>query len=264
MKFPLMSLAVSLGLGALALPAAAQTIEDVNPGLPDNSFYAENIPFETTVGGDQLQLAGFNYRTVAGFGPGRVYDFCANFFVGSAYEGLIYDVETGLGTHFGASQNDAIGALFSNSLAGFDTLLGDYLAVNGGSWDYNPLFANQYDALQGYAAGMQIALWEIIHDGTGNGLSVIAGGANPGDFRVEDIPDDPANPRAESGLLYAEEFLTYIRNNTWTNTGGVTFHYAIPTTPGEQDRLWVNVVPEPSSALLGAAGFLLLLRRRRA
>lgn len=262
MKCPLFSPALLLSLGALALPVAAQTIEDVDPGTPDTSFYAENIPFETTVGGDQLQLAGFNYRTVNGFGPGRVYDFCANFYIGNAYEGLVYDVETGLGTHFGSSQNDAIGALFSNSLSGFNTLLDNYLDDNNGSWGYNEALADRYDDLQGYAAGMQIALWEIIHDGTDNGLSIVQG-ANGGNFRIDGIPTG-TNPRAEEGYTKAEEFLTNIRNSTWTNSGGVDFYYAIPTTPGEQDRLWVTVVPEPSSALLGAVGFVLLLRRRRA
>lgn len=263
MKFPLLPLALSLAFGALALPAAAQTYEDVDPGIPDNSFFASNLPFDSTVGGPQEQLAGFNYRTVAGLGPGRVYDFCANFFVGTQYEGLVYDVETGLGGHFGASQNAAIGALFSNALSGFNERLDDYLLLNDGSWGYDPAFANQYAEIQGYAAGLQIALWEIIHDGTDNGLSIIAEGATPGNFRVEAIPDDPANPRAVWGRQFAEEFLTAIRNNTWSDTGGANYYYAVPTTPGEQDRLWVTV-PEPSSALLGALGFLMILRRRRA
>ena len=261
MKHPLLSLAFSLLVfGTLAHPAAAQTIENVDPGVPDNSFYAD-LPFETTIGGDLEQRAGFNYRTVEGFGPGRVYDFCADYYVGTAYQGLIYNVETGLGSNFGASQNEAIGALFSNSITGFDNLLNQYLAANGGSWDYNDELSDQYDALQGYAAGMQIALWEIIHDGTDNGLSIVQG-PDGGDFRVDDIPTG-SDPRAEAGYAKAEEFLANIRNSTWTNTGGVNFYYAVPTTPGEQDRLWVTVVPEPSSALLGAAGLLLVLRRRR-
>jgi len=49
----------------------------------------------------------------------------------------------------------------------------------------------------------------------------------------------------------------------------LNFQYAKPVdagnqpVPNGQDRLWV-VVPEPSSALLGAFGLLALLRRRRA
>jgi hypothetical protein len=138
-----------------------------------------------------------------------------------------------------------------------------YIIANGGDWAENTgALADEFNNLTGYAAGMQIALWEIIHEQTGQ-LSIDTEGAIAGSFGVEPVPADPANPRAENGRAHAEDFLTAVRSGTWTDVGGVGYYYVNPVAPEEQDLLWLTLVPEPSSCLLGAAGLLAALRRRR-
>lgn len=258
MKHPLLATAL-LGM-TLALPCAAQTI---TPGNPDNSFYAEDIPFLVDSDPTQLQLAGLNVRTISGYGPGYVYDFCADFLTG-ADNLSSFNVTPGFGGGLGSGQQDQIEALFSHSLPEFIELLDAYILANGGDWaeqTTGPL-GDQFNALVGYAGGMQVALWEIIHETSGD-LSIDSEGAMEGDFRVEPVPGDPANPRAEIARANAETFLANIRNGVWTDTGGITYYYANPEDEADQDRLWMTV-PEPSSALLGALGLLALMRRRRA
>jgi hypothetical protein len=240
---------------ALALPAAAQ---NVPPGdrILENAFYATDIPFLYDPGPvAQPQLAGFNLQTVNGFGSGYVYDFCADFFTG-ADNGATYQVTSGFNGL--APYESEIRALFSNALPGFNSLLNQYIALNGGDWAYNATYAAQYDQLQGYAAGMQIALWEIIHEQTSD-LSIDDDGLLAGSFRID--VSNPPNARADLGDNRAEEFLTNIRTGTWTDQGSISYYFA--DGGSDQDRLWM-VVPEPSTALLGAFGLLALLRRRRA
>ena len=257
MKHPLLATAV-LGM-ALALPAAAQTI---TPGNPDNSFYAEDIPF--LVGGDpvQPQLAGLNVRTIPGYGPGYVYDFCADFLTG-ANNLSAFNVTPGFGGSLGSGQQDQIEALFSHALPTFVQMLDSYIIANGGDWaeETDGALGLQFNALVGYAGGMQVALWEIIHDTSGD-LSIDSEGALAGNFRVEPLAADPANPRAESARENAETFLENIRDGVWVDIGGINYYYANPQEESDQDRLWVTV-PEPSTALLGALGLLAVLRRRR-
>jgi hypothetical protein len=236
------------------LPLAAQSVPPGDRTL-ENAFFASDVQFLYDPGPTlQPQLAGFNLQTITGFGPGYVYDFCADFFTGDN-SGATYDVSSGFGTLPGQSD---IQALFSNALPGFRGLLQDYIDLNGGDWSYNPTYASEYDELQGYAAGMQIALWEIIHEQSDD-LSIDDEGATPGSFRV-DVSAAP-NTRAALADDFAETFLANVRTGTWTNQGGISYHFA--DGGSDQDRLWM-VVPEPSSALLGAFGFLVLLRRRRA
>lgn len=256
MKHPLLAIAL-LGT-ALALPCAAQTI---TPGNPDNSFYAVDISF--LVGSDptQLQLAGLNVRTIPGYGPGYVYDFCADFLTGVENQSS-FNVSAGLGGGLGSGQQDQIEALFSHALPEFIALLNAYIGANGGDWAEETTgdLGEDFNALVGYAGGMQVAMWEIIHDTSGD-LSIDSEGSMEGNFRVE--PVDPENLRADSARDNAEDFLTNIRNGVWTDIGGITYYYANPQDEADQDRIWMTV-PEPSSALLGALGLLAALRRRRA
>jgi len=259
MKLPLLeSLLLPVAFALLANSAGAQTVTPEDRFL-ETAFYAEDLQFIYDPGPSiQPQLAGFNVQTVDGFGPGYVYDFCADFFTGNN-DNSTFSVSSGFGG-LGLSQQDDVRVLFSNALPLFNDMLGDYIFANGGGWDENPLLQNEYDALQGYAAGMQIALWEIAHEQSGD-LSIDSEGPLAGSFRVGLVPPAPSNPRAEQGRLNAESFLENIRDGVWTDSGGVTYYFA-DAPAGEQDRLWMTI-PEPSSALLGAIGFLALLRRRR-
>lgn len=246
----------AFALAIIVVPVGAQSVPPGDRTL-ENAFYATDIQFLHDPGPVlEPQLAGFNLQTVSGFGPGYVYDFCADFFTGNNANST-FQVSSGFGG-LGSSQQDDVRALFSNALPAFNGLLADYIALNGGDWAYNASFASEYDELQGYAAGMQIALWEIIHEQTA-GLSIDGGGATPGSFRIDVTP--PPNVQAGLGAVFAEQFLTDIGSGTWMNEGRVVYYFA-DAPVGEQDRLWMTI-PEPSAAILGALGVLCLLRRRR-
>ncbi len=247
-----------LAIAALALPAAGQSVPPGDRTL-ENAFGTPGFQFlYGPVPNIQPQLADFNLQTINGFGPGYVYDFCADFFTGDE-DAATFGVTEGFGVI--SSKEAQVRALFTNALPVFNTMLDDYIALNGGDWAENAAFAAEFDDLQAYGAGMQIALWEIIHEQTAelSQLSINDEGAFPGSFRVD--VSAPSNTRADLGEDFAEQFLTSIRTGTWTNQGGVNFYYA--EGGDDQDRLWM-VVPEPSSALLGGIGLLALLRRRRA
>lgn len=220
-------------------------------GHPDDE--GGQITFVT--GPDNLtqdQQAGFRVLDVAGFG--EVYDFCADFFVGES-DSATYDVSPGFGS-LTSTQETYIRNLFSHALPEFNGLFDAYVAANSGSSGYNPVLAPQYDALQGYAGGLQVALWEIIHDQ----VSTLSVTDPAGDFEVDPSGNGPG--RALLAITYAETFLTNIQDGgSWnSDAGGLVYYYAAGGP--DQDRLWV-AVPEPSTAILGAFGMAFLLRRRR-
>lgn len=266
MKFPLRSLLLPAACTVFASTAGAQTITPTDRVL-ETAFYAEAVEFLYITPPNpaitpQQQQAGLNIQTVAGFDSGYVYDFCADFFTGVETNST-FNVTPGLGG-LGSTQQSQVQILFSNALPIFTGMLDDYIDLRG-SWA-NPITSQEiaaYDELLGYAGGMQIALWELIHE-TGGQLSIDDAGGIEGNFFV-DMDGSQTIPGTKAGT-YAEGFLQSIRTGTnpWTDQGGFNYYYADPTAANEQDRIWVTPVPEPSSALLGAAGFLLLLRRRRA
>ena len=152
-------------------------------------------------------------------------------------------------------QTEDISALLFNTLPVFDGMVRTAIDQSGGNWPDSGY--SGYGDLLAYAAGMQLALWEIIHDPASGDLA-------SGDFSVDTVPD----PDIALGRSDAETFLAGIAGG-WTYQPGFTFQYAKPVdagnqpVPNGQDRLWV-VIPEPSSALLGGLSLLSLLRRRRA
>jgi hypothetical protein len=260
----LKAIPILLALGSL--PLAAQTVppEDrellnaFDAGLPTDTggqieFLTDpdnNGSFDSTP-----QSAGFRYQSVAGFGT--VYDFCTDFFAGET-DPITYTVSSGLGG-ISAGKQDQIRALFSNALPGFDSLLADYIDLNGGDWAYNATYDAEFSDLVGYAGGMEAALWEIIHEQVSTlGIDV----SDPGVFEATADGAFP-NSRANLAIDYANEFLDQIQGPAplWTDQGGYNYHFA--DGGPNQDRIWVSAVPEPSSALLGATGLLALLRRRR-
>jgi hypothetical protein len=261
MKHPLLRSALAaLALLACATPAFSQIV-------PENSFYAEDIPFIYDSDPDpvhQPQLAGVNLLSLPFHESGYVFDFCADFMNGNG-ELNDYNMSAGVGS-LGSIQEAQIRALFSNSLPTFVELLNAYIIANGGDWAENTEDAGlieDFNEVIGYAAGMQIALWEIVHEESGQ-LSIDTDGPIAGSFGVEPVPAAPPNPRAEIGRANAEDFLTAVRSGTWSDIGGIGYYYVDPVSPAEQDRLWLTQVPEPSAAWLGALGLLTILRRRRA
>lgn len=260
MKHPLLRpVLAACTLLACTPPASAQSV------VPEMSFYAEDIPFlydddpEPT---QQLQLAGVNLLDMPFHESGYVFEFCADFFNGNGQLNG-YNMSAGFGS-LSSSQQLEIRALMSHTLPTFIDLMNAYIILNGGDWAENTTdLAAEFNDLTGYAAGMQIALWEIIHEQSSD-RSIDTGGPISGSFAVEPVPGAPPNPRAENGRGYAEQFLTAVRTGTWTDAGGIGYYYVDPVATEEQDLFWVTVVPEPSSCLLGAVGLLAALRRRRA
>lgn len=244
MRFP--AITTVLSLAALALPAAAQTLQ---PGLEQRYEAGQYL---ISLGPSTVnQYAGIDLRT----GPGGawIFDFCADFGAGQN-NSTHYDVSPGFGS-LTLAQSDDIPALLFNTLPVFDGMVRTAISDSGGDWP--DASYSGYNELLAYAAGMQLALWEIIHDPA-------SGTLDTGNFSVDAVAD----PDVALGCSNAESFLANIAGG-WTYQPGFNFQYAKPVdagnqpVPNGQDRLWV-VVPEPSSALLGAVGLLVLLRRRRA
>jgi len=244
MRFP--ALTTVLSLAALALPAAAQTLQ------PDLEERYQAGQYLISLGPSSVnQYAGVDLRT----GPGGawIFDFCADFGAGQN-DSTHYDVSSGFGS-LTVAQSDDISALLFNTLPVFDGMVRTAISDSGGDWPDTSY--SGYNELLAYAAGMQLALWEIIHDPA-------SGNLDTGNFTVDTVVD----PAVALGRSNAENFLASIAGG-WTYQPGFNFQYAKPVDAGNQpvangqDRLWV-VVPEPSSALLGAFGLLSLLRRRRA
>jgi len=244
MRFP--ALTSVLSLAALAMPAAGQTLQ------PDLEQRYATGQYLITLGPSTVnQFAGVDLRN----GPGNawIFDFCGDFSAG-VNNSTHYDVSAGFGS-LSLQQSDDISALLFNTLPVFDGMVRTAIDQSGGDWP-DPGYSG-YNELLAYAAGMQLALWEIVHDPASGNLS-------SGNFSVDTV----AVPDIALGRSEAETFLAGIAGG-WTYQPGFTFQYAKPVdagnqpVPNGQDRLWV-VIPEPSSALLGAAGLLSLLRRRRA
>ncbi|MCW1923342.1 hypothetical protein OKA05_12325 [Luteolibacter arcticus] len=244
MQFP--TLQTVLFFAALALPAAAQTLQ---PALEQRY---ESGQYLITLGASTVnQHAGIDLRN----GPGNawIFDFCADFSAG-VNNSSHYNVSAGFGS-LTLDQADDLSALLYNTLPVFDGMVRDAITASGDDWP--DVGYSGYNDLLAYAAGMQLALWEIIHDPA-------SGDLDSGNFSVDTVAD----PDVALGRSNADAFLDGIAGG-WTSQPGFTFEYARPTdaggtpVPNGQDRLWV-VIPEPSSALLGAFGLLFLLRRRRA
>jgi hypothetical protein len=265
MKRPPLPCAIALFALCLAAPG-----QSVPPGDRDqlnafNAGLAEDIggKIEFLTDSDldgnfdsTLQSAGFRYQSIAGFGT--VYDFCTDFFTGEGAPGN-YDVSPGFGAA-DAGRQAMIRTLFSNALPGFDAKLQGYIDLNAGDWAYNPAYDAEFGDLVGYAGGMQVALWEIIHEQVSTlGVEV----TDAGNFEAGADPAFPTS-RAQLALSYANLFLDNIQGGSpeWSDQGGYDHFFA--EGGSNQDRLWFVAVPEPSSALLGALGLGLLLRRRRA
>jgi hypothetical protein len=102
---------------------------------------------------------------------------------------------------------------------------------------------------------MQLSVWEVIAD---SDLSL--SGASTG-FQVG-TQVDPSLANAKS---LAETWLTGLAG-AGVDSSYVSQNYLIDAlkSPSEQDLHYLRPIPEPTSALLFAAGSLVLFRRRRA
>ncbi|MCW1886922.1 PEP-CTERM sorting domain-containing protein [Luteolibacter flavescens] len=235
-----------MAAAALSLPAAAQTLQ------PDIEQRYQTRNYLISRGNEvTMQDSGTDLRT----GPAGswIFDFCADFDAGNN-ESTLYNVSSGFGGLTVAQSND-ISALLYNTLPTFDAMVREGISQSGMDWPTESY--SGYNDLLAYGAGLQLALWEIIHDSASRKIGT-------GNFSVA----DPSDSVAAAGRANAQAFLDGVAGG-WTYAPGFTFQYARPVdgngvgVPNGQDRLWV-VIPEPSTALLGAFGALCLLRRRRA
>lgn len=252
---------------AFSLPAVGQTVTSADR-TQLTSFFAGTttdsggqIEFLTDFDNDTtfnstLQQAGFRYQSVVGFG--NIYDFCADFTLPES-DTVTYSVADLSTSALNSTQQDQIRNLFSNAISGFNTRFNNYLALNEGSSAYNAAYDSEYSDVQGYAGGMQVALWEIIHEQVST-LSLEVG--DDGVFEATSEAGSP-NSRASLALDYGNQFLDSIQGiggTTWTEQSGYSFYYADGGV-SNQPRIWV--VPEPATMLLGSFGLLFLIRRRR-
>lgn len=180
-------------------------------------------------------------ETILTMGDGSevsVFDVCFEIFIGPTGSST-YTVTEGLGPNLDATRQAQVRALFSNALAGFV---------------FSP---TDYDNSAVHGAAIQMALWEIAQD-TNPFLTLEPGTPDSGDLSVTSF----GSVASGDAVDLAELWLGNIRSGTWTDQGGYIYYHADAVS--EQDRLWVTPIPEPSTALLGGLGGLLLLRRRRA
>lgn len=240
---------------ALANAAHAQSIDyhyDAASPFDTNSYYFSDSWVVGAVGFNDYAGTGGGstyttnpvglYETTLTKGDGStsiVYDFCSELFVGLSGNPT-YSVTPGLSGL--GSRATTLTSLLSNSI---------------------PLFLNQqavgtYQDAATYAAAIQLGIWEIIQDG--NPYLTLDDSATGGQALSVNLGLTDAGPSTDAVAL-AETWLAAVRSNTWTDQGNLNLYYA--DTTGQQDRIWVEVVPEPSSALLGLLGFGFVLRRRR-
>ncbi|MBI9019208.1 MAG: PEP-CTERM sorting domain-containing protein [Phycisphaerae bacterium] len=94
------------------------------------------------------------------------------------------------------------------------------------------------------AAGLQVALWEIIHEDSGNPFS-----ASKGDFRITNVYGNDIISIADSYLESLEGL------NDFSGSDGIFL-----AAEGRQDLL---IVPEPVTICLLAAGGAMFLKKRK-
>jgi hypothetical protein len=243
---------------ALVSAAAGQTftLDDVAPYGPNTyrvvlDYAAGEVVFNNSTGTgpasypvNPVSLKN-SELTLADLSSIEVFDICAEMFVGPTGSST-YDVSAGFGA-LDPDQSLATRLLFSNTLSDFIT-----------ARDTLP-----YDDASTIGAAIQMAFWEIAEDSLGTTTpSLDDNGAFPGQLNVDGFGVSYSG-KADAAILLAESYLTNIRTGSWVDQGGLYYYYADAT--GEQDRLWVGLeqIPEPSAMLLGFAGGMLLLCRRR-
>ena len=268
--FPRTILLVGLLAGGLLLPAAGQTFgsDPSIPGAPstyrisgsyiakDAGGSAATVNFKNTTGSGTDPYAitpvGIN-RTTVTLSDGSevtVTDLCMEMFVGPTGTST-YDVSAGFGS-LSSTQEADLRILFSNTLA-------DFLVIS----------PSDYDQKATVGAAIQLAAWEILEEdlfGPGGPYSLDDLALGLGDLSVIDFASG-YDGTANDALQLAKSYLDNISSGSWgTDLGGYNYYYA-DAQGGEQDRLWITpgitTIPEPSTALLGFLGGLILLRRRR-
>ncbi|MCU0794722.1 MAG: hypothetical protein MUF31_02185 [Akkermansiaceae bacterium] len=249
------ALAVSLGFvsaqtfvydGAAPFSANSYYYTDVDEVVPQvvfedvNQVSGGNVYSVNPIGAKISRFTMADGTTTADF-----YDFCAELFQGPTGTSTLTFNGSGLSV-FSSTKADAIDALFSNAL-------GLYITQR------NTVGAGGAPEL--YGAALQLALWEIIEEG---GTSFTLDSTNPaGQSLYVDLAATGAGNDAGQAVTLANTWLSQINSGTWTGAGTLQYHYG--DAGAEQNRLLVGfgAIPEPSVALLGLLGSLLVLRRRR-
>ena len=117
-----------------------------------------------------------------------------------------------------------------------------------------PFWPTQASVSADYAAGLQLAIWDIITDYNGtSGLSSL--GLAGGTFRATKTDGSPLS----SGIMsHYNTFLSYIGGSYGTGVNLLGFG-----SPSGQDQITPSSIPAPASGVLAGLGALVMGRRRR-
>lgn len=252
-----MKTTLSSGIGVLffisALAAQAQTfVHDDTVPFATNSYRATNdyvvgeVTFNNQTGTStdpySVNPVGMK-QTEATLEDGSTrtfWDVCAQLFVGPTGTSTL-DVASRFGA-LDSTQEGRIRALYSNALPQFITATETL----------------SYSEASVLGSAIQLALWDLIEDSGGTAQSLDETNPDSGLLSVNVAQSDGGDTL--EAVNQAEAWLGNIDSGTWTDQGGLNYFYG---SSAEQDRLWVSVIPEPSTALLGLLGMVCLLRRSR-
>jgi len=170
-------------------------------------------------------------------------------------------------TALNASSGTTISANNTNVQGVANALQALYGLYYNNNWASISSFQNSTPAVQAQASAFQLAIWDLIYDGTWD-----VSHPNANNFFSTGNLQSP-NSTAEQG---AQAMLNNVLNNI--NTGITDFNTNLPgatlvalTNPSYQDQLWLEPtpkapppsVPAPPGLLLAGVGFLTLIGRSR-
>ncbi len=240
MKFrQIVALAAAAALPAISAPASAAVQATAWEYTPGGLYGGLNVTSEGfSEGGTAGRFLG-SYTDQDDGSAFQLYSYCLDI-LAPFYTYSDYNISPIANVLANATKQSQIAALVLNSDS----------AINSGA----TLFDRQLTA-----AGIQLAIWEVVYESGTSGYDVSSGNFSTyGDFQL----GNPAAPNGDASAR-ANTYLSYVMNSTWS--GNVSEIRVLQSVGGtSQNQVYVST-PEPSTWMSMIAGFALAalgLRRR--